>query len=143
MDGGHAEFLGDREVRRDVVGENALARLDPEFVSGDQVVGGVRLARSCVARDDHGVENAVQVVARVRVVLAVAPRIRQQADSDASFAGALDQAQDLGRGRKPPSARASRPRSSTPRRRPIVSSNSRWEILAASTSSKAFLPSAS
>jgi len=98
MDGGHAELLGDREVRRGVVGENALARRDPEFVSGDQVNGGVRLARSDVARDDHCVEDAVQVVARVRIVLAVAPRIRQQADSDASFAGALDQAQDLGAG---------------------------------------------
>jgi hypothetical protein len=27
VDGGHAEFLGDREVHRGVVGENALARL--------------------------------------------------------------------------------------------------------------------
>jgi len=32
--------------------------------------------------------SKMPVVARVRVVLAVAPRIRQQADSDASFAGA-------------------------------------------------------
>jgi hypothetical protein len=49
VDGGHAEFLGDREVRRGVVGENALARRNAEFVRGDQVDGGVRLPRFRVA----------------------------------------------------------------------------------------------
>src|SRR5690348_2996096 len=39
VDRGHAELLGDREVRRGVVGENALARRDPEFIGGDQVDG--------------------------------------------------------------------------------------------------------
>jgi hypothetical protein len=95
MHGCHAELFCGREVGRGVVGEDALAGRDPELIGGDEVDGGVRLARSGVPRDDHGVEDVVQVVPLVRVVLAVAPGVRQQPDPDPGRAGALDQVQDL------------------------------------------------
>jgi hypothetical protein len=51
---------------------------------------------SSSATGRFAVEDAVQLVARVRVELALAPRVRQQANSDTSFTGVLDQVQDLG-----------------------------------------------
>ena len=96
MDGSHAEFLGGRQVARGVVGVDAVRRRDTELFGGDEVDGGVRLAQAGVAGDDHRVEDLVEVVALVGVELALAPRIRQQADPDVRRAGAPDKVQDLG-----------------------------------------------
>src|ERR1700758_1013406 len=82
VDRGHAKLLGDREVGRYVVDEDALARRDTELVRGDEVDRGIRLACPGVPGDYNRVEHGLQVVALIGVVLAIAQRVRQQPDQD-------------------------------------------------------------